>query len=207
LAEAAKAHRAWLLVDDAHGLGVLGRTGRGTLEHFGLGETEVPLLVGTLGKAFGSAGAFVAGPSAAIEWLMQKARTYRYTTAMPQPVAAATRKALEVSQREAWRRERVLALTARLRTAATKLGVPLTESFTPIQPILLGSSEGALQAQEALAASGFCVVAIRPPTVPRGTARLRISLSAAHTDEQVDALADALGRVCTHAPASQASGS
>jgi 8-amino-7-oxononanoate synthase len=207
LAEAAKAHRAWLLVDDAHGLGVLGRTGRGTLEHFGLGETEVPVLVGTLGKAFGSAGAFVAGPSAAIEWLMQKARTYRYTTAMPQPVAAATRKALEVSQRESWRRERVLALTARLRAAAARRGVPLTDSITPIQPILLGSSEAALQAQEELAASGFWAVAIRPPTVPRGTARLRITLSAAHTEEQVDALAEALGRVRAQAPAAHASGS
>jgi 8-amino-7-oxononanoate synthase len=202
LARAAKKAGAWLLVDDAHGLGVLGRTGRGTLEHFGLGESEVPLLVGTLGKAFGSAGAFVAGPSDAIEWLMQKARTYRYTTAMPQPVAAATRKALEVSERESWRRERVLALTARLRAAAMKRGVPLTDSVTPIQPILLGSSEAALQAQEALAASGFWVVAIRPPTVPRGTARLRITLSAAHTEEQVDALAAALGRVCTTAQAS-----
>ncbi len=201
LARAAKEHRAWLLVDDAHGLGVLGRTGRGTLEHFGLGEREVPLLVGTLGKAFGSAGAFVAGASNAIEWLMQKARTYRYTTAMPQPVAAATRKALEVSQRESWRRERVLALTARLRAAATRLGVPLTDSVTPIQPILLGSSEAALQAQEELAASGFWVVAIRPPTVPRGTARLRITLSAAHTEEQVDALAEALGRACARTPA------
>jgi 8-amino-7-oxononanoate synthase len=206
LAEVAKAHHAWLLVDDAHGLGVLGRTGRGTLEHFGLGEKEVPLLVGTLGKAFGSAGAFVAGPSDAIEWLMQKARTYRYTTAMPQPVAAATRKALEVSQRESWRRERVLALTARLRAAAARCGVPLTDSITPIQPILLGSSEAALQTQEELAASGFWVVAIRPPTVPRGTARLRITLSAAHTEEQVDALADALGRVCARTPAAQASG-
>lgn len=196
LVRLAKRHSAWLLVDDAHGLGVLGRTGRGTLEHFELGERDVPLLVGTLGKAFGSAGAFVAGPSDAIEWLMQKARTYRYTTAMPQPVAAATRKALEVSQRESWRRERVLALTARLRAATTRHGVPLTDSITPIQPILFGSSEAALQAQEDLAASGFWVVAIRPPTVPRGTARLRITLSAAHTEEQVDGLAEALGRIC-----------
>jgi 8-amino-7-oxononanoate synthase len=200
LARAAKEHAAWLLVDDAHGLGVLGRTGRGTLEDFGLDASAVPLLVGTLGKAFGSAGAFVAGASDAIEWLMQKARTYRYTTAMPQPVAAATRKALEVSQREAWRRERVLALTSRLREAAARRRVPLTDSVTPIQPVLLGSSEAALQAQEELAASGFWVVAIRPPTVPRGTARLRITLSAAHTEAQVDGLAEALGRICAQTP-------
>jgi 8-amino-7-oxononanoate synthase len=206
LARAAKDHGAWLLVDDAHGLGVIGRTGRGTLEHFGLGMDDVPLLVGTLGKAFGSAGAFVAGPSDAIEWLMQKARTYRYTTAMPQPVAAATRKALEVSQRESWRRARVLALTGRLRAAAARLGVPLMDSITPIQPILLGSSEAALQAQESLAANGFWVVAIRPPTVPRDTARLRITLSAAHSEEQVDALAEALGRVCANSPRTEASG-
>jgi 8-amino-7-oxononanoate synthase len=192
LARAAQTHRAWLVVDDAHGLGVMGRTGRGSLEHFGLGAQEVPLLVGTLGKAFGSAGAFVAGSANLIEWLMQKARTYIYTTATPQPVAAATRKALEVSQRESWRRERVHALTARFRAGAAQLGIPLGDSVTPIQPILLGDAEAAVRAQEELAARGFWVVAIRPPTVPRDSSRLRITLSAAHTEAQVDALLDAL---------------
>jgi 8-amino-7-oxononanoate synthase len=192
LARAAQAHRAWLLVDDAHGLGVMGRTGRGSLEHFGLTARDVPLLVGTLGKAFGSAGAFVAGPVNVVEWLMQKARTYIYTTAMPQPVAAATRKALDVSQRESWRRERVLALTARFRAGAAQLGIALSDSLTPIQPILLGNAEAALSAQEKLAARGFWVVAIRPPTVPRDSSRLRITLSAAHAESQVDGLLDAL---------------
>jgi 8-amino-7-oxononanoate synthase len=192
LARTAQTHRAWLVVDDAHGLGVMGRTGRGSLEHFGLGAQEVPLLVGTLGKAFGSAGAFVAGSANLIEWLMQKARTYIYTTATPQPVAAATRKALEVSQRESWRRERVHALTARFRAGAAQLGIPLGDSVTPIQPILLGDAEAAVRAQEELAARGFWVVAIRPPTVPRDSSRLRITLSAAHTESQVDALLDAL---------------
>jgi 8-amino-7-oxononanoate synthase len=195
LARAARAHRAWLIVDDAHGLGVLGRTGRGTLEHFGLDADDVPVLVGTLGKAFGSAGAFVAGSAMVIEWLMQKARAYIYTTAMPQAVAAATRKALQVAERESWRRERVLSLTSRFRAGAAQIGIPLVNSTTPIQPILLGSAEAALRAQDALLARGFWVVAIRPPTVPRDTARLRITLSAAHTEEQIDALLDALSEL------------
>ena len=110
LAAAAAAHHAWLLVDDAHGLGVLGAGGRGTLEHFGLNVAEVPLLVGTLGKAFGTFGAFVAGDEAVIDFIMQKARTYLYTTALPPAVAAATRAALALAARESWRRERVLAL-------------------------------------------------------------------------------------------------
>src|SRR5579864_6786818 len=126
LARAAEAAGAWLVVDDAHGLGVVGASGRGVLEHFALGTQQVPVLVGTLGKAFGSFGAFVAGPAQLIEFLIQKARTYLYTTALPQPVAAATRTALQLAQQEGWRRERVLALTARFRRAAQAAGLPLT---------------------------------------------------------------------------------
>jgi 8-amino-7-oxononanoate synthase len=189
LACAARAADAWLVVDDAHGLGVIGARGRGALEHFGLGSEEVPVLVGTLGKAFGSFGAFVAGAADLIDYLIQKARTYIYTTALPQPVAAATRRALRLAQEEHWRRERVLALTARFRRAAQAAGVPLSGSTTPIQPVVLGSAAAALAAQRALARAGFWVVAIRPPTVPRGAARLRITLSATHTEAQVDALA------------------
>jgi 8-amino-7-oxononanoate synthase len=196
LARAAKAHRAWLVVDDAHGLGVLGATGRGSLEHFGLGSDDAPVLIGTLGKAFGSFGAFVAGASDLIEFLIQKARPYIYTTALPQPVAAATRRALEVVQREPWRRERVLALTARFKEGARAADVPLADSNTPIQPVMLGSSQTALLAQQELLAAGFWVVAIRPPTVPRGSARLRVTLSAAHTEEQVDALVEKLSHLC-----------
>jgi 8-amino-7-oxononanoate synthase len=168
-----------------------------------LDADAVPVLVGTLGKAFGSFGAFVAGSGELIELLMQKARSYMYTTALPQPVAAASRKALEIAQRESWRRERVLALTARFRAGAQQLGVPVmmaayraTQPLTPIQPVMMGSAEAALRAQRGLSAAGFCVVAIRPPTVPRGGARLRVTLSAAHTETQVDALLEALNRVC-----------
>jgi 8-amino-7-oxononanoate synthase len=201
LARLAREHAAWLLVDDAHGLGVLGAAGRGTLERYGLGTDAVPLLMGTLGKAFGSFGAFIAGDAALAEFLLQKARSYIYTTALPQPVAAATRAALALAQREGWRRERVLALTARFREQAAAAGVPLSASATPIQPVVLGSPSAALAAQRELEAAGFWVVAIRPPTVPPGAARLRVTLSAAHTEADVDALAAALGRACGRAGA------
>ena len=194
LAELSRAHRAWLVVDDAHGLGVIGPTGRGCLEHFGLDADAVPVLVGTLGKAFGTFGAFVAGSADLIELLIQRARTYIYTTALPQPVAAATRKALEIAQAEPWRRARVLALTARFRAGALQLGLPLAPSETPIQPIVLGESEEVLRVHRELLDAGFWVAAIRPPTVPRDSARLRITLSAGHTEFQVDALLDALSR-------------
>lgn len=199
LARIARAHKAWLIVDDAHGLGVLGSTGRGVMEHFELGQADVPVLVGTLGKAFGSFGAFIAGSADLIELLMQKARTYVYTTALPQPVAAATRKSLQIALRESWRRERVLALTARFRAAARQLDLHLSSSDTPIQPVILGAADAAVSAQSQLREAGFLVVAIRPPTVPANTARLRITLSAEHSESQVDALVEALGRVQTHA--------
>ena len=201
---AARAHQAWLVVDDAHGLGVVGASGRGTLEHFGLGAEQVPVLIGTLGKAFGSFGAFVAGGADLIEYLIQTARAYIYTTALPQPVAAATRRALELAQAESWRRERVLSLTARFRTQAREAQVPLTDSGTPIQPVLLGSPAAALAAQRQLQEAGLWVVAIRPPTVPQGSARLRVTLSAAHTEAQVDELVAQLARACARARSAQA---
>jgi 8-amino-7-oxononanoate synthase len=201
LAQAAKARNAWLVVDDAHGVGVLGDTGRGSVEHCRLSPDHVPVLVGTLGKAFGSFGAFVAGSRDLVEFLIQKARPYIYTTALPQPVAAATRKALEIAQREPWRRERVLALTARFRKAAREAGVALLDSNTPIQPVVLGSSEAALQAQQELLDAGFRVVAIRAPTVPRGSERLRVTISAAHSEEQVDALVERLSQLQVGEPA------
>jgi 8-amino-7-oxononanoate synthase len=197
IARACARKKAWLVVDDAHGIGVLGATGRGTLEHYELDSNEVPVLVGTLGKALGTFGAFIAGSHELIELLVQKARTYIYTTALPQPVAAATRKALQLIDEESWRRERVLALTARFRSAARHLDLPLSASDTPIQPVVLGTPEAALGAQRALFEAGFWVVAIRPPTVPAGSARLRITLSAAHTEEQVDRLVETLGRIHT----------
>jgi 8-amino-7-oxononanoate synthase len=196
LSEAAQAHDAWLVVDDAHGIGVLGQNGRGALELAGLGCEEVPVLVGTLGKAFGSFGAFVAGSHDLIELLLQRARSYIYTTALPQPVAAATRAALRIAREESWRRQHVLSLTARFRAAARQAGVPLADSVTPIQPVPLGSAAAALAAQRALREAGFWVIAIRSPTVPAGAERLRITLTAGHQESQVDALVEALSRVC-----------
>jgi 8-amino-7-oxononanoate synthase len=201
LAQAAAAADACLIVDDAHGLGVMGPTGRGCLEHFDLDSTAVPILLGTLGKAFGCFGAFVAADTDYIEWLLQTARSYIYTTALPQPVAAAARAALAVTVAEGWRRVRVLELTARLRRVAAESGIPLLPSLSPIQPVLLGSSARALAVSAHLYAAGFWVAAIRPPTVPRGSARLRITLSAAHTEQQVDALVAALGEALHRTPA------
>lgn len=183
---------AWLLVDDAHGLGVLGREGRGTLSRLGLDPKQVPILMGTLGKALGTFGAFVAGPEELIELLIQRARSYIYTTAAPPALAEATRTSLAIARREEWRRERLQGLIARLRAGAIQLGLPLADSETPIQPLMAGSAARALAWSQALETAGILVSAIRPPTVPEGTARLRVTLSAAHTPDEVDRLLDAL---------------
>lgn len=195
LALQAARHDAWLLVDDAHGIGVLGEGGRGTLESFGLDREQVPVLVGTLGKALGSFGAFVAGSDALIETLIQQARSYIYTTALPPAVAEAARASLRLVQSEGWRRERLHALVARFRHGAGQLGLPLLPAAGPIQPLLIGHPERASALAEALRERGLLVGAIRPPTVPPGTARLRITLSAAHSEADVDRLLDALGEL------------
>ena len=195
LARVAKAGHADLLVDDAHGLGVLGRNGRGSLSAAGLGPADVGALVGTLGKAFGTFGAFVAGSEALVETLVQRARSYIYTTAPPPAVAAATRAALAIVRDEDWRRARLAALVARFRAGATTLGLRLASSATPIQPIFAGDAPAALAAAEALYRSGLWVTPIRPPTVPAGSARLRITFSAVHTDADVDRLLDALSGI------------
>jgi 8-amino-7-oxononanoate synthase len=192
LVDLARQYRAWLLVDDAHGLGVLGREGRGSLASVGLSQDDVPILVGTLGKALGTFGAFVAGCAELIEFLIQRARTFIYTTALPPAVAEATRTSLRLAREEAWRRERLVGLVRRFRAGAAALGLRLMASDTPIQPVLLGSNEAALEASRRLMEAGFWVGAIRPPTVPTGTARLRITLTAAHTEAQVDGLLEAL---------------
>jgi 8-amino-7-oxononanoate synthase len=191
-------HGALLSVDDAHGLGVLGDGGGGSVEYFGLTPRQVPALVGTLGKAFGSFGAFVAGDAGLIETLIQRARTYIYTTALPVAVAAATRAALSVSITESWRRTRVLSLARRFRAIATDAGIPLAASETPIQPILLGGADAAVAASRRLLEHGFFVAAIRPPTVPDGSSRLRVALSAAHRDADVEGLVAALAEVLAH---------
>jgi 8-amino-7-oxononanoate synthase len=206
LAALATRRDAWLVVDDAHGLGVLGPTGGGVLEAAGLGAAAVPALVGTFGKAFGTFGAFVAGDAPLIEWLVQRARTYAYTTALPAAIAVATRTALDLAARETWRRARVLAHVDRFRAAAARSGVPLGASTTPIQPVIVGGAEGAVAVSDALARRGHWVAAIRPPTVPRGTARLRVSLSAAHEERDVDALVAALAEVLEERSRSTARG-
>ncbi len=195
LAATCARHDAWLMVDDAHGLGVHGEGGRGSLAAAGLGEDEVPILMGTLGKAFGTFGAFVAGSEALIEYLIQAARPYVYTTALPAAVAEATRAALRLALTEDWRREKLATLVQRFRQGAAELGLPLMESETPIQPVLLGSAERALEVSARLQEAGILVPAIRPPTVPEGTARLRITFSAAHSEAQVDRLLAALDDV------------
>ncbi len=192
LAQAARDHDACLLVDDAHGLGVLGRTGRGTLERLGIKPQDVAILVGTLGKAFGACGAFVAGSEELIETLIQQARSYIYTTAPPPAIAEATRMSLKLVQNEGWRREHLFNLITRFRSGAAQLGLPITCSDTPIQPLIVGASEAALALSEKLYARGIVIAAIRPPSVLQGQARLRITFSAAHSNQQVDRLLEAL---------------
>jgi 8-amino-7-oxononanoate synthase len=200
LADACRAGNAWLFVDDAHGLGVLGESGRGSLEAAGLGLEDVPILMGTLGKALGTFGAFVAGSDELIETLLQKARTYVYTTALPPAVAAATRAALRVLNEEPWRRERVLGHVARFRREAAGLGLRLPMSETPIQPVILGSEDAAMAASDSLRKQGLWVPAIRPPTVPKGSSRLRITFSAAHDDEDVERLLEGLAGLARQTP-------
>ena len=195
LAEAARRHDAWLMVDDAHGLGVLGEQGRGSLDHLGLGRDDVPVLMGTLGKAFGTFGAFVAGSEELIETLIQQARTYIYTTALPPALAEATRASLRIAREDEWRRQRLRELVGRFRAGAEQLGLPLMDSVTPIQPLLAGTAERALAWSRRLEEQGILVSAIRPPTVPEGGARLRITFSALHTDGQADRLLEALAEL------------
>jgi len=185
---------AWLMVDDAHGFGTLGATGGGVVEHFGLGLDDVPVLVGTLGKAFGTAGAFVAGSDELIDTLVQFARPYIYTTSQPPALACATLKSLELLRSEHWRREHLAVLIRRFREGAASIGLQLMDSDTPIQPILIGDSGRAMALSQALRERGILVTAIRPPTVPAGSARLRVTLSAAHDLAQVDRLLEALSQ-------------
>jgi 8-amino-7-oxononanoate synthase len=189
----AEAFDAWLVVDDAHGFGVLG-DGRGTLAHFGL-RSERIIYMGTLGKAAGVAGAFVAGHPSVIETLLQTARSYVYTTAAPPLLAVALSAALRAIREDGFRRARLTALIAAFRAGAANLPWTLTPSSTPIQPLIVGDVSTAMAISDALLARGILVPAIRPPTVPAGTARLRVSLSAAHSPEDIDALTRALSAI------------
>lgn len=197
---AAREKDAWVMVDDAHGFGCLGQEGGGIVEHFGLGVQDVPVLVGTLGKAFGTSGAFIAGSEELIETLIQFARPYIYTTSQPPAVACATLKSLQIVREQNWRREHLARLIAQFRAGVSDLGLQLMDSPTPIQPIIIGSSERAVAVSAALRERGILVTAIRPPTVPRGTARLRVTLCAAHSDSDVAHLLDALKQALAAVP-------
>ncbi|MBE0493034.1 MAG: 8-amino-7-oxononanoate synthase [Thiomicrospira sp.] len=193
LQQLANKHQAWLFVDDAHGLGVLGKQGKGSFDHFNLPIDADNILVGTFGKAFGTSGAFVAGSSVLIESLIQFARPFIYTTAMSPMNALATRTALKLLREGDDLRDQLHANIAQFRTGAKALGLNLMPSVSAIQPILLGDSAKAVAWSEALKQAGFWVSAIRPPTVPQ--ARLRVTLSAAHSDAQIEALLSALAHI------------
>ena len=188
LAKLAKQHDAWLMIDDAHGLGVVGNNGGGVLEMGSTSISEVPILVGTLGKAFGTFGAFVAGEDDLIETLIQRARSYIYTTALPPAVAEATRASIKLMTDEAWRRGKLRENINYFKRLATDACLPDTHSDTAIQPIVIGEIANTLQLSEKLRQAGLLVSAIRPPTVPEGTARLRITLCTDHTHEQIEQL-------------------
>jgi len=194
LAAVCRQREAWLMVDDAHGFGVMGERGGGSTEAAGLDAESVPVLMATLGKALGTAGAFVAGSDLLIEGLIQQARNYIYTTALPPAVAAATLVSLRLLQEESWRRGHLQDLIRRFRRGAVQLELPLMASLSPIQPLLAGEAQRATAISERLRQQGLLIGAIRPPTVPAGTSRLRVTLSAAHTAEQVDQLLEQLGR-------------
>jgi 8-amino-7-oxononanoate synthase len=197
LARLCTQHRATLMVDDAHGLGVLGVQGRGSPYAFdpALRTAEIPIYVATLGKSLGAAGAFVAGSETLIEFLVQRARTWVFSTAAPPALAAAARASLRIVRQEPERRARLLANIAYFRDGARALGIALGGSAsTPIQLLILGDAARALALSEHLYRQGLWVAAIRPPTVPPGTARLRITLSAAHRRGEIDRLLEALAQ-------------
>ena len=204
LALVARVQSALLYVDDAHGVGVLGPGGRGSVAEARLGVDDVPLQLVTLGKALGGYGAVVAGDVDLVEHLAGNARPYIYTTALPPPQAAAALAAVKLARREHWRREKLAALVQRFRDGMAMRGFDLPDSATPIQPVPCGDNARALAMASRLEADGFRVAAIRPPTVPEGRARLRVTLCAAHGEDQVDALVHALARARDHADAARA---
>lgn len=211
LAKVANANNAWLMVDDAHGFGVLGSKGGGLVEYVGLSQVDLPILMGTLGKGFGTFGAFIAGSDELIETLIQKARTYIFTTALPAAVAEATRASLKRVIADDWRREHLKILALRFRKGAAELGFELVNPvsanpddkdalLSAIQPIVIGDSQRSVTISEHLLKVGFLVSAIRPPTVPKGSARLRVTFSALHQESQVDQLLDALNTAIKQTP-------
>lgn len=190
----ARMQQALLYVDDAHGVGVRGPEGRGSVAEARMGVDDVPLQLVTLGKALGGYGAVVVGNEALIQHLSETARPYLYTTALPPALAAALRVAVKHARKDHWRREKLQGLVDRFRNGAQRRGLELMASETPIQPVLCGDEANALALSSALESAGFWVPAIRPPTVPEGKARLRVTLSALHTPQEVDALVEVLAR-------------
>ena len=195
MAELVARQNAWLMLDDAHGFGVLGEQGRGSASEFQLSQHELPILMATLGKSVGTFGAFVAGSEALIESLIQFSRSYIYTTAPPPAIAEATRTSLKIMARDEWRREHLKRLIALFREGCLDWNIPVTDSVTPIQPVIIGDIDQTLEISRLLFEQGVLVTAIRPPTVPAGGARLRITFSASHTLAQVEKLVDVLSRM------------
>ena len=191
LVRLAEAHAAWLLVDDAHGIGVLGARGHGSLEHFGVASPRI-VYMATLGKALGGYGAFVAGDAETIEWLLQRARTLIYSTALPPMMAAVAIAAMDLVDEEPERIARLRANIQAFRNHASASALALAASTSAIQPLVLGQAGEAMRVSAALAQRGFLVPAIRPPTVPEGTARLRVSLCADHSAADIDSLVAAI---------------
>ena len=191
----ARENAAWVMVDDAHGFGVHGRQGRGLVDPEAFTTDDVPILMATLGKALGTFGAFVAGDETLIELLIQRARNYIFTTAMPAAVAAATLKSLEIVAEEQWRRDHLRDLVQRFRAGASGIGLELLSSDSPIQPVVIGDPGTAIACSEALEQHGMLITAIRPPTVPENSSRLRITFTAAHEPGDIDRLLEALQKV------------
>lgn len=194
----AKQNKVAVMIDDAHGFGVLGEHGRGSVEHWNIPAEDMPIVVGTFGKAFGTAGAFVAADEVVIDTLIQQSRTYVYTTAQPAAIAAATLVSLKLVEQENWRRDKLQTLIKQFQIGAKALGLDIMESSTPIQPIVIGDDKKAISIGKSLEEKGILVGVIRPPTVPEGSARLRITLSANHTEQHITQLLNALESINAH---------
>lgn len=195
LTAVSRAGDAMLMVDDAHGFGVLGPRGAGSVIEAALDSEAVPVLMATFGKALGGYGAFIAGQAQLLEYILQRARSLMYSTAPPPALIAAMRVALDIVAREDWRRARLAELVDRWRHGAARRGIHVLPSTTPIQPVLIGDACTASAVSKRLLAENILVPAIRPPTVPAGMARLRVSLTAVHQPAQIDRLLDVLARV------------
>ncbi|VAW60402.1 8-amino-7-oxononanoate synthase [hydrothermal vent metagenome] len=192
LIQLCKPHTARLMLDDAHGFGVLGKDGRGSLNHQKINTHDVPIYMATLGKALGTAGAFIAGSDDLIETLIQSARCYIYTTAMPAAIAEASRVSLQLLVKENWRQQSLQNNIHYFKSLAAQASLNLLNSNTAIQPIIIGDAQRAANISQQLFENGFHVAAIRPPTVPNNTSRLRVTLRADHTEKDIEALVDAI---------------